>query len=184
MKRRIFVVSILVFLALFSLKLATTSSSIELNLLNARLDYSFAPQSPGGGSGGGHYVTIGQNHYAWTDFVLMVVMFMGIVISTVSGTFLIHRYYLNKKITNVSLNPYLRITWINLIIFVSTLLLAFVLVFSLWIVLIVGVGMQLLGFMVYWWMNRRQGYPLVNSDLRRAHLVSAGIIAFVLMMFM
>jgi hypothetical protein len=144
--------------------------------------YSF--ESSSYGSGGSVLVRIGKNKYPIMLLFMMVVMFCSIVFTTVLSTFHIHRYFLRKNIKNIEIDPYLRVMWIGLGVYVLTLILSFTLVFSLWFVIFVAWATQITGFILFRKMNRRQGYPLDNRDIRGAYLMSTASISFILFLFL
>lgn len=178
MKRWIVPISLMVVLIIASIEPVVHATTI----LSISRSYSFIPANPHGG--GQPIVSFGSQSYPIVEFMMMVVMFCCITFATAVSTFHIHRYYLLKNIKRMSLQPYLRVTKIGSVVLIASLFLAFLIIYSLWYVVIVGILTQGLGFAYYLWKNNQQGHPIENRDIHRAYIMSAATISLVLMLFL
>ncbi|QMS85216.1 hypothetical protein [Candidatus Xianfuyuplasma coldseepsis] len=178
MKRWIITISFVLVLIIHSIEPVVHAATV----LGIGRSYGFAPATPHGG--GQPIVSFGSHSYPIVEFMMMIVMFCCITFATVASSFHIHRYYLLKNIKRMNLQPYLRVTKIGSAILVASLFLAFLIIYSLWYVVIVGLITQAIGLAYYIWKNNQQGHPIDNHDIHRAFIVSASTISLVLMLFL
>jgi len=150
-------------------------------LLTTGSSYFFSPSSgPGGTTIMGFEIA---NVSLYT--ILMTIIFLGfIVFTTTLGVYQIHKYYLNKSMSGNDRSPFLIVTWVCIGLFLVTLILAFTIIYSLWIVLFVGWAIQLFGYGLYRYLNSNQGHPFERRDLRNAFSMSTALITFILLLFM
>lgn len=158
-------------------------SNVQLKSMNIGPGYSWASSTFGEG-GGSPSISIAGHSYSWVTLFMMIVTFFAITFTTVLCTYNVHRYYLRKDLNFVDTKPYLRITTISLLVYFITLLLAYIFIFSLWYVLLVGVATQLLGLLGYWLMNYYEGKPIKYKEITRAYMISSFTSVLILLLFL
>lgn len=157
--------------------------NLTLNSMSLGPGFSWA-QSTFGEGGGTPSVTIAGHTYTWVTILMMVVTFFAITFTTVLCTFNVHRYYLRKGLNFIDARPYLNITKASLLVYFITLLLAYIFIFSLWYVLLIGVTTQILGLLGYWLRNYIEGNPIKYKEITRAYMISSFSSVMILLLFL